>query len=253
MIEIFRKKNGLLIRELYFATNIISSTANRDIDMYVQCKVPIADSKPFYSLKVDLLQDEEAIYNSMSKSFRYELRRAEKDGIDIEIKRCNKDQDLMPLYSFYNNFAAYRGIEKTNVIKMEAFKNAGNLTIAVARRSHDNLMVAVYFEIHDDYQARSYYGATLPRIENHNIDKQVIGRTSKLMQWKLICHVKNDGAHTYDLGGISRDTKLKGVDNFKYGFGGVDSEEYNAIIGVSNLGKLALKTSNLFGHFPRAA
>ena len=247
------KKNGLLIRELYFAPDIVPSSAHRDLDIYVQCRIPIVGSVPFFSLKIDLLQDEDLIYNGMSKKFRYELRRAEKDGVDYEMMRCNKDQDLMPFYSFYNDFAVNQGIEKTNVIKMEAFKSAGHLTMGVARRGHDNLMIAVFFEIHDHYQVRSYYGATIPRLENLNIDKQVIGRASKLLQWKLICQLKNDGAKVYDLGGISRNTELKGIDNFKYGFGGVDSEEYNATIAVSQLGKLALKTSNLFVHFTKAA
>lgn len=65
--------------------------------------------------------------------------------------------------------------------------------------------------------------------------------------------MKNAGLKIYDFGGISRKKELQGIDDFKRMFGGVESEEYNAILGVSWIGRLAVKTSNLLDRFTKAA
>jgi FemAB family len=100
-------------------------------------------------------------------------------------------------------------------------------------------------DIFDGHRGRRSYRATLPRDKNDAPGNQLISRANKLLQWQTMLTMKSAGIKIYDLGGISNSTKLQGIDNFKRQFSGVEIEEHNAIIGVSGLGKLALKASNL--------
>jgi hypothetical protein len=87
MIEIFRKKHGLLIRELYFALGIIEGAAKRDIDVYIQCSSPIAGSKPFWTALVDLQQDKEGLFRGFEKTLHKKIQRAaDNDGLVVEVK-----------------------------------------------------------------------------------------------------------------------------------------------------------------------
>ena len=58
-------------------------------------------------------------------------------------------------------------------------------------------------------------------------------------------YLKRNGFAFYDLGGISRSSELQNIDQFKQKFNGVEVEEYNALHGVSAIGKLVLNTLNL--------
>lgn len=214
--------------------------------MYIQCGVPILKSKPFWTLTIDLRQDADAIFKGFKSSLRNEINKTiKKDGLIIHINSTPTVDDIASFSSFYDDFAAQRGIKKCNIPKLEAFRGAGQLIIGSARGGPENRTLAMFSEISDGHRVRSYYAGTAPRVGNERADIRLIGRASKLLRWRMILFLKHEGRNTYDFGGISRRQELEGVDEFKQSFGGVEVEEHNAIVGVSTLGRTALKISGL--------
>ena len=251
MIEIFSKKAGLLVRELYFAPGIVPCAANRDIDVYVQCSSPIEGSKPFGTVSVDLSQDEDILFRGLNQSHRRQVRRAaDKDRLVVDVDFTPTTEAIESFGSFFNDFAAFKGIAPTNIYKLKIFRRSGNLFIASARRGNENFPIAMHSFVSDGYRVRGYIAGTLPRIGDDGI---LLGRANKLLQWETMLAMKKADVKIYDFGGISRRPELQGVNDYKRQFGGIESEEYNAVYGVSWLGRLALKTSNLLSRFTKAA
>jgi hypothetical protein len=250
MIEIFRKKAGLLVRELYFAPGMVPSDVNRDIDFYVQCSSPIMGSTPFWTLTADLSQDEDALFQGLSKGNRYEVRRAVKDGLVFDVDFTPTIEAIDSFKSFFNDFAAFRGIAPANIVKLESFRRSGNLSICSVRRSNENFPLAMHCTVSDDCRVRAQNGGTLPRVGDNG---QLLGRANRLLEWQTMLAMKKAGKKIYDFGGISRSTELQCINDFKRQFGGIEREEYNAVLGISQLGRLALKTSDLLSRFTKTA
>lgn len=243
MIEIFSKKAGLLVRELWFAPGVIPSDANRDIDYYVQCSSPIMGSKPFDTVSVDLSQDEDILFMGLNQSHRRQVRQAvNKDGLVVDVDLTPTTEAIESFGSFFNDFAAFKGIAPANINKLKIFHSSGNLSIASVRRGNENVPLAMHSFVSDGNRVRGYIAGTLPRIGN---DGSLFGRANKLLQWEAMLAMKKADVKIYDFGGISRKPELQGINDFKRQFGGIESEEYNAVYGVSWLGCLALKTYNL--------
>jgi lipid II:glycine glycyltransferase (peptidoglycan interpeptide bridge formation enzyme) len=251
MIEIFRNKAGLHLRELYFAPGITESTAKRDIDVYVQSKSPIRDRNPFWTLLADLSQDEDVLFSKLATSHRQKVRRAsDKDGLVVEATFSPTNEDIDSFVTFYDEFAKFRGIEMANTPKLKIFNKTGNFCIFSVRAETDNVPLAMLSMITDDVRGRQYIGGTSPRTLH---DNAILGRANVLLIWKSIMLMKESGRKIYDFGGISHSKELEGVDNFKRMFGGHEIQEHNALIGISWKGRIALKAANLLGFFPNPA
>jgi len=253
MIEVFRNILNLKIRELYFAPQVVESSVKRDIDCYIQCQSPICGSKPFWSTIVDLQQDEQTIFNAFAKSLRNQIRRAaghDKDCLVVDVNMSPSAKDLALVKAYYNDFASFKGIEKANMAKLEIFRQSGCLSISSVYGTNDKLPLAINCDIFDANRCRGYYGATLPRDSSNPATYQLIGRANKLLQWETMRAMKKSGLKSYDLGGISHNQDMQGVDDFKRQFGGLESLEYNALLGVTNIGTAAVIISKLAA-FPR--
>lgn len=253
MIEIFRKKAGLLVREIYFAPGIVPCAVHRDIDVYVQCGSPIIGSKPFWTVSVDLSQDEDILFLGLNSEYRRQVRRAravDKDGLVVDVDFTPTAEGIESFGSFFNDFSAFKGIAPANIDKLKIFRNSGHLSVASVRRGNENFPIAMHSFVSDGYRARSYIAGTVPRIGDNG---PLLGRANKLLHWETMLAMKKADVKIYDFGGISRRPELKGIDDFKRQFGGIESEEYNAVYGVSWLGHLALKTSKLLSCFTRGA
>jgi hypothetical protein len=253
MVEIFRSKFGLRVREAYFASSLMPSKLRRDIDVYIQCRAPIKNGKPFWTALVDLSVEEDKLFNNISKGFRYEIRRASgKDGLTCRVDFSPTGASLEAFISFYEQFSRFRGVRPANTDKLQLLIAKGNLVLSSVQSVTTDLPLVMHCYIVEKNRARLYYSATQPRPVSGSDDKQLIGRANKLLHWETMLEMKRNGFTTYDFGGISKGEALKGIDDFKLQFGGVEQEESNAIVGVSILGHLALGAWKVLGGLMKA-
>lgn len=253
MLEIVRNMYGLQIREIYFASTNVESDKRRDVDAYIQCGMPIAGAFGFGTATVDLQLDIEALDGNIGKGFRYEIRRAGlKDGLNCIFDESPSVESLAVFKNFYDRFACYRKLSKANSPKLELFRRSGNLMMASVKVGVPNsAILAMHCYITDGERARLYYSATMPRDESSRHDQQLVGRANKLLHWETMLAMKRLAIKTYDFGGISKGSALKGIDDFKLQFGGVEREEFNALVGVSWKGRLALGARNMLQQLGR--
>jgi hypothetical protein len=250
MIEIFRKKHGLLVREIWFSPEVVPSDVKRDIDYYVQCSTPIKGSKPFKTLTIDLSQDEDILFKGINRKHRQHVQQAINTyGLVADVDFTPTSEAIEIFVAFFNDFAAFKGFATTNVMnKLKIMASSNNLYIVSVRRNNENVLAMSSF-VSDGYRVRDQLSATLPRIGDDDI---LIGRANKLLHWQAMLAMKKAGLKLYDFGGISDRPELEGINTFKRRFGGIEREDYNAIQGISGLGRLALKTENLLSRFTNA-
>lgn len=250
MIEFFRKKHGLLVRELWFAPEAVPSDVKRDIDYYVQCNTPIEESTPFKTITIDLSQDEDIIFQGIEPESRRQVRQAvNKYELVADVDFTPTSEAIEFFGAFFNDFAAFKGLAPTNIHKLKILARSGNLFI-VSVRSNEKVALAMSSFVSDGYRVRDQLASTLPRVGN---DKNLLGRANKLLHWQAMLAMKKAGLKLYDFGGISDKPELQGINKFKRQFGGIEREDYNAIQGISGLGRLTLKTEKLLSRFTKSA
>ncbi|MFH0840828.1 MAG: peptidoglycan bridge formation glycyltransferase FemA/FemB family protein [bacterium] len=164
------------------------------------------DIQPKSTLVLDLLKSEEALLAGMKQKCRYNLRLAEKKGVEIiesndadlfwEIMNETKERDGFRLHSkehyskllnydqsFIKLFIAYYQDEPIACILVNFFNNTATYLHGGSKNEHRNVM-APY-----------------------------------LLQWHAITFAKELGYKNYDFYGID-EKKWPGVTRFKLGFGG---------------------------------
>lgn len=199
------KQNSLVVRLEY--SNIISNTSYQLTSNHK-------------TIEIDLNQDLELIFENFSKSNRNLVRRADKDGVIIEISKDIK---------YVNNFIdMYKEMIKNKDIDSLDLEFLEEVIISMIK---DDLGFFALGKFESDIyniafvsvvgkRARYLYGASI-RVEKRT---PPIGQ---FLHYKIIKYLKENKYNIYDLGGIPHDIPAKedsiyGVYKFKKGFGGIE-------------------------------
>ena len=203
-------------------------------------------AKLFYSSIIDLQKNSDQIWLGIRKSFAYEIRRArDKDHVRCFSITNVSLEDIDKFCKFYQKFAINKNIVGCNRGKMMALADAGVLVLAGALHPNDDdVWLSAHAYICDGFRARLLYSGGNVDINLKDL-RQLIGRANKFLHWSMIERFKYSGYREYDFGGISKSFALKQIDEFKEGFGGVESKEFNSIRGVSMIGKVAVSLFRL--------
>ena len=163
------------------------------------------------TLRIDLTRDLKDVLAQFKKNTRWEIRKAEKDG--VAIKTGENENDLKTFYSLY---AEAMGRDR---LAYRYFKNFWQVF-------KPNLLILIAF-----YQGRPVSAVLIPFFNQKcwylfggSSKKYPTRNSSQLLQWEAVKRAKERGAQVYDLQGIPcRDPQTpheKGIVQFKEGFGG---------------------------------
>ncbi len=167
------------------------------------------------TILVDLRADEETLLNRMKPKTRYNIRLAERRGVQV---REGMAADLKAFYELYREtgrrdgfltrpYSYYRQVWQT-------FLEAGWGRLFLAE--HEGDVLAGLFLLHFGPCAWYMYGASSGRKREH--------MPNHLLQWEAMRWAKVAGCTTYDFWGAPNqprpDDPLWGVYRFKAGFGG---------------------------------
>lgn len=175
--------------------------------------------KKFVTLITDLTKSEEEIFSQIAKNTKYEIRRAEKEGVKTGFSSAEEFR------IFFNNFAAVKGLKKLSKLNTAAY--APFLTATKAELNSKTLAMHAYLVDKENSRARLLYSATVNR-NLQNSDLNCIGRANRFLHWQDILYFKNIGLKKYDWGGIADNPdnpETKGIDAFKEAFGGIPITE----------------------------
>lgn len=195
-----------------------------------------------YTVFSDLNLSKDELNRKISKNYRYEIRRAERENIAVKMyfgKEILNESNLIESFcDTYNQMFAEKKMNKklnTKYIKSAVENNFMTITIA----SHEGKNFGFHAYVTDNNNALLLYSASL--LWTDKTLGNLIGYANKYLHWKDMCYFKDKGITNYEWGGLASKDTPNGIDKFKMSFGGDVLEGKNYIIANSFKGKLYLK------------
>ena len=154
---------------------------------------------------------------NFSKKNKYEIRRAERENIQVGI-----ENDIELFRQEYNRSAKELNITLLSAEHLNAIKN--NLYITKGYVSEKIIIYHAYLV--DEKRARLLYSA---RVEHDEISNSFYGFTNRKLHYEDMVLFKKLGFEIYDFGGISKkkNKKLENINDFKESFSGEEVQENN--------------------------
>lgn len=250
MLQIKRTWHGLKACEIWFAETSLKDIST-DVLMLKGCPEKFLPCKNGFcmqhTLHTDLTEDLNVLYEKISKTFRYDIRRGEKD--DITVCFYNSDQ-LRENNALISRFlACYENLYKEKGMNVSLTKgaimpyiDAGCMLLSVSYLEDKPIVFHSYLS--DGATARLWHSCSNFRTDRELVN--IIGRANKRLHWEDIKHLKDQGYSVYDWGGIfSVEDTGNGIDAFKKNFGGTSVDYYNGLWGKSFFGKIGVCLSKI--------
>lgn len=242
MISITRKKFGVPINDVFFAGDPHDCAGQGAIQFFVQSRSHHPNFTPFKTQAIDLTAPTEDLSQSVSKSTRYKINRAEREGLTPRLTTTPSVSEASLYADFYDTFARQKGLPPCNRAKLLSLANAQSLLLS-SISDVDGSLLAAHAHVKDDAvgRVRLLHSASHFRGERDSGERNKIGRANRLLHWFEILSLKNAGYRLYDLGGIPKDDsdpEKNAIARFKLEFGGAPLIEYNGFVPTTRLGKL---------------
>jgi hypothetical protein len=239
---ILSTKQSVTIADVY--CDEVMGDIPADVVRYNHWSTPTPGARyaPLNTILIDLTQPVSDLLNACKKDTRYEIRRAEKDGVSARMVSAPNAEDLQSVCEAFNESVAVKGLPEMKSGALEPLVSAGALRIGIANAPDASpLAWHVYYRGGDRaillYSISSHRGASDPAF------RQLVGRANRYLHWQDLLRLRESGCTALDLGGWhpGDDTELLKINKFKEEFGGKVVEIYNSMMGISLKGKAALK------------
>jgi hypothetical protein len=172
---------------------------------------------------------------------RPKLTRAEKDGLHFEAWTAVPVEMLEEFCSFYDGFAAQRGLTPVQRQWLGIYRTAGRL--AISRVSRDGVPLVWHSYYRDETHVRQLQSASFYREVQDPSLRTVIGRANRLHHWNDIRWFKEQGVSLFDMGGWYEGTEDDGklrINQFKEEFGGVITKRFYSMVPMTARGQAFL-------------
>ncbi len=177
---------------------------------------PTTPIQPVRTIILDLAPDEEVLLAQMKEKWRYNVRLAERKGVNVRVAQTTEDvrawYTLLQITAQRDQFGIHTLDYYLHAWQMLAQRNQGQLLLA----DFAGQLLAGIFVGLTARQAIYLYGASS--------SEQRSLMPNYLLQWHAIRWAKQQGAGSYDFWGIpatdSEDEAMAGVYRFKRGWGG---------------------------------
>jgi lipid II:glycine glycyltransferase (peptidoglycan interpeptide bridge formation enzyme) len=250
MIDVSYQKKFLRVNQIWYPDKVTVSELlkqKRKADILFVHGAPIEETKgsfrgwqEYHTCVSSLNETKEELSKKINKNVRYEIRRSEKDG--IEIKFYTKDElennkGLLDTFAdIYEKMYRSKGMEsRFNIDAVRKYIEKDNIIFSAVLYNGEIIIFHSY--IYNDRESRFLHSASCFR---ESADQAMIGRANKRLQWEDMLYFKNKGLSRYDWGGISDFENPNGIDEFKLKFGGDKLTYYNIFAGNTLIGKLAV-------------
>jgi hypothetical protein len=240
------KKAFLKIGEVWFDSE--SNGNPVDVMCYRYCLQPKegAFCHEFYTVWVDLRQDQYEILGNMKKDTRYEIRRSHtRDGLIYESWDDGYGGLLPEFFEFYDKFACQKNLPPTDRSRWRVLAEHGTLSFSRVRKGSATLVYHVFFHGHSRVQLLC--SPSLFRGSKDSAYRNLVGRANRYHHWRDMLRFKEAGVSIYGLGGWyagGEDQARINVNRFKDGFGGTVGKRYECKMGVTTRGKIAVQAQN---------
>jgi len=181
--------------------------------------IPCPDIQPRRTLVLDLKKSQEELLSAMHPKTRYNIRLAEKKGVQITVGSENDFAEFWRLMKLTGERDAFRlhdkehyqNLLKSDLASINPETGSPNNFIRLFFAEYEGRKIATALVSSFARKATYLHGAS------DNEFRQLMA--PQLLQWEIIKTVKSEGVSLYDFYGID-EHKWPGVTRFKQGFGG---------------------------------
>jgi hypothetical protein len=199
-------------------------------------------SQSFTSI-LDLREPLDILWNHLDSNTRYDVRRAERDGVKWVDYDTPTDPTCQEFVDAYATLTHHRGLPPVTAETLAPLRDAGMLKFSSTTHSsfpRDVLTWHAYLVAGE--RVCLLHSVTVGRedVSDRSIG-QLLGRANRLHHWRDIGHFHKLGYKLYDLGGWyagSSDQRRLGINKFKAEFGGVVTPHYNGVHALSGKGRI---------------
>ncbi len=229
------RRLGLTIREAYFHVPQAEAEIAGHVDLLrVVCAFqPPSErgSRQRHTLVIDLADDDDRLFEQMSKDTRSKIRRAmEKDPLEVAAAAEPEPGDVDAFADFYDGFAAAQSVSRAFRPRLHALARNGNLVLTSATGEDRQVLVRHAYVAARCRGFMLYSGSVLGQAGD-SATRNLIGRANRFLHWHDIRLFRERGFALYDFGGLDvdeRSPKTAGIARFKRGFGGEVRPVYSA-------------------------
>lgn len=244
MVEATSRKLGISFSHVWFADEL--QKRKTDISIFYGMDSPSLkiDGKEYWqrsrkssTLVTDLNQSEEELWNALKKKTKYEIRRAEKEGVTVRYYSGHEipEQLFTSFENTYNQMFLSKGMP--NVLNQRLVKRFCDQGLLVFSISFFNDKPLVYHSyIVDEAHTELLYSCS-----NRHDEKDMaslIGWTNRYLHWSDYKFFKQKGIAKYDWGGVNS-VNGPSIAAFKMEFGGEPINHYTYTIANNIVGKAA--------------
>ncbi len=181
--------------------------------------------QPKHKLFYDLTKSEEELLMLMKKNTRYNVRLAQKKGVQVNKFNFSSQEASTKVDQFYQLLLETRERAKGYPIRpkstfielIEIFKGSNEVELFEAVFENDLLTMNI--SEFTNYWSSSFYGAS------NRLHPDV--KSAYLLRWESVLEAKRRGCKVYDFWGVIMDSKQhQGYSETKLSFGGVRMDTY---------------------------
>lgn len=216
MLEIDVPSRFFAIKEIWFSERPFDPK-NIDRVIFHACKEDVTgdgfQKEPFSTLIIDTSQDLEKLWKDMRPSYRQNIKKAEKLGIEVGVNKSWAE-----FCAINDEFRSRKKLMRQSYTPDFLRRNGVLFT--------QNLQGKVLGGIFFFKDERNMYGKIMAtqRLQVDEATRTNIGLGNRLMMWEAIKFAKLNGVRRFDLGGIytgeKPDPQQEAIKQFKLGFGG---------------------------------
>lgn len=247
MIRIFENRKFYTKETFYLASkeDFISAKSSADMIHTSYCDFSLVGNgiidTPCYSARIDLLQDVEEIQSKFTKTLKYEINRAKKDGITVKFYFSSDIRSDVSILSYLKS--EYKHFCETNdrmqilsyfdMPSIERFVEQNALCVSRAEFEGGNVYHIYYC---DGVSTRLWFSYS--SLAEELQDRNLLGRANKYLHNEDILLFKEKGYSIYDWGGLFNPDGKNGIDKFKLSFGAESYEAHSIIKAITFKGRI---------------
>lgn len=187
----------------------------------------VVHAEDFSTLYIDLENSFPALESGMSRTTRYDIRRAKKERVSIEL--CSQDHES--IVTFVKRMACFNQSKKRPTTLSVSYLENTRPHWSLYSAAIGTAWLAHLLLIRDEKRVRQWVAFADPDFSN----RALVGYASKAMVWQSIVDAQERKYQVYDFGGICTDEQdpAYGITQYKLSFGGYRVEERNSLV-ISN-------------------
>ena len=240
-------KYGLKFIDLYFNEQVHERQA--DLTRYHYWSQPVADSivLPYLTVVVDISLEPAALLAGMGKTTRYDIRRADREDRFSFRAYIGESLPLAGFVKFFDDFADRKGTHRVDQRVLSILADHKLLGLTCICDAGESVLAWHAYMIAGTHTRLLYSGSAHVHVTDAG-QRQFLARANRYLHWRDALLFRENGVLVLDLGGICETScespALRGIREFKTGFGGDIVRMFDCTKATSIRGRIALWLRN---------